>query len=243
MVIKFTSTAIDPPVLLYMGVDKFENEKLIRWGWPEDVWFHVDKLSSAHVYVRLPPHITFDTMPESLMIDCAQLVKANSIQGCKMNNIEVVFTPWENLKKTGDMDVGQIGFKDDKRVRKIKVEKKNNDILNRLNKTKVTEDIDYQAEREQRDAKERQKQRQKQKEMKEIEKLDKEAKERENRIRSYEDVFTEENLREANERGNDSDDFICFIEPSFIQQSLLLISLLCCELLAIFKQYYFILSS
>lgn len=31
------------------------DEELIKWGWPEDVWFHVDKLSSAHVYLRLNP--------------------------------------------------------------------------------------------------------------------------------------------------------------------------------------------
>jgi hypothetical protein len=31
------------------------DEDLIKWGWPEDVWFHVDKLSSAHVYLRLRP--------------------------------------------------------------------------------------------------------------------------------------------------------------------------------------------
>lgn len=31
----------------------FLDEDLIRWGWPEDVWFHVDKYSSAHVYLRL----------------------------------------------------------------------------------------------------------------------------------------------------------------------------------------------
>ena len=27
-----------------------------------------------------------------------------------MNNIEVVYTMWANLKKTGGMDVGQVGF-------------------------------------------------------------------------------------------------------------------------------------
>lgn len=32
---------------------KFIDEELIKWGWPEDVWFHVDKHSSAHVYLRL----------------------------------------------------------------------------------------------------------------------------------------------------------------------------------------------
>ena len=31
------------------------DEELIKWGWPEDVWFHVDKVSSAHVYLRLHP--------------------------------------------------------------------------------------------------------------------------------------------------------------------------------------------
>lgn len=33
-----------------------------------------------------------------------------------MNNINVVYTPWANLKKTGDMDVGQIGFHRQKEV-------------------------------------------------------------------------------------------------------------------------------
>ena len=25
----------------YAGKDKYENEDLIKWGWPKDVWFHV----------------------------------------------------------------------------------------------------------------------------------------------------------------------------------------------------------
>lgn len=32
---------------------KIPDEELIKWGFPEDVWFHVDKMSSAHVYLRL----------------------------------------------------------------------------------------------------------------------------------------------------------------------------------------------
>lgn len=39
--------------MMYMGKDKYENEDLIRYGVPEDVWFHVDNLSSAHVYLRM----------------------------------------------------------------------------------------------------------------------------------------------------------------------------------------------
>lgn len=72
MVYYFESNVVQPPVTLFMGIDKYESkctvlfcelscfdyglfvdEDLIKWGWPEDVWFHVDKVSSAHVYLRL----------------------------------------------------------------------------------------------------------------------------------------------------------------------------------------------
>ena len=115
-------------------------------------------MSSAHVYVRLNKGQTMDDMSEGLLEDCAQLVKANSIQGWtnyrdniisqilalsflvrmwniiqaivwhmwwflhfgagnKVNNIDVVYTPWYNLKKTPSMDVGQVGFHNPKLVR------------------------------------------------------------------------------------------------------------------------------
>ncbi|XP_011901038.1 coiled-coil domain-containing protein 25 isoform X6 [Macaca nemestrina] len=88
-------------------------------------------------------------------MDCAHLVKANSIQGCKMNNVNVVYTPWSNLKKTADMDVGQIGFHRQKDVKIVTVEKKVNEILNRLEKTKVERFPDLAAEKECRDREER----------------------------------------------------------------------------------------
>uniref|UniRef100_A0A3B4X694 Coiled-coil domain-containing protein 25 n=1 Tax=Seriola lalandi dorsalis TaxID=1841481 RepID=A0A3B4X694_SERLL len=98
--------------------------------------------------------VDYDIPPE-VLIDCAQLVKNNSIQGCKMNNINVVYTPWANLKKTGDMDVGQIGFHRQKEVKIVAVEKKINEIVNRLEKTKVERLPDLAAEKESRDREER----------------------------------------------------------------------------------------
>lgn len=56
-----------------------------------------------------------------------------------MNDVDVVYTMWSNLKKTQDMEVGQIGFHNEKEVRKIKVVKRINEIVNRLNKTKRAE--------------------------------------------------------------------------------------------------------
>ncbi|PPR90974.1 hypothetical protein GOBAR_AA29706 [Gossypium barbadense] len=122
---------------IFMGLDKYENEELIKYGFPEDIWFHVDKMSSAHVYLRLQKGQTIDDISEGLLEDCAQLVKANSIQGNKVNNIDVVYTPWSNLKKTSSMDVGQVGFHNSKMVRTLRVEKRINEIVNRLNRTKV----------------------------------------------------------------------------------------------------------
>lgn len=53
-----------------------------------------------------------------------------------MNDVDVVYTMWANLKKTPAMDVGQVGFHKDTEVRKIRVAKRINEIVNRLEKTK-----------------------------------------------------------------------------------------------------------
>ncbi|KAG8980279.1 Coiled-coil domain-containing protein 25 [Tulasnella sp. JGI-2019a] len=131
-----------------MGRDKVENEDLIKYGTTSDIWFHVDKLSSAHVYLRLTPGIeSWEKIPQALLVDCAQLVKANSIEGNKKDNITVIYTPWNNLKKTGDMAVGQVSFHNDKTVKRIHVAQRENAIVNRLNKTKVERDPDFEQER------------------------------------------------------------------------------------------------
>ena len=120
---------------IYMGKDKYENEDLIKYGLPEDVWFHVDDLSSAHVYLRLKPGMTLDDIPDDVLLDCASLVKANSIQGCKKHSVYIMYTRWKNLRKTNDMVDGQVGFHRPDNVRRIEIEK-NNSIVNALNKTK-----------------------------------------------------------------------------------------------------------
>ncbi|KAJ7258756.1 cytoplasmic protein [Mycena haematopus] len=149
MVLFFISTVVNPSITLYMGRDKVENEDLIKYAYPGDVWFHVDKLSSAHVYLRLPEDgsMTWDAIPEALLNDCAQLVKANSIEGNKKDNLTVIYTPADNLKKTGDMAVGQVSFHSDKKVKRVHVPKRENVIVNRLNKTKSERVVDHEQER------------------------------------------------------------------------------------------------
>jgi predicted ribosome quality control (RQC) complex YloA/Tae2 family protein len=57
------------------------DEDLIKYGLEEDVWFHADKLSSAHIYLRMKEGETWENISEEVLIDCAQLTKANSIEG------------------------------------------------------------------------------------------------------------------------------------------------------------------
>ncbi|RYG70089.1 DUF814 domain-containing protein [archaeon] len=86
MVFFFTSSE---GYTIYMGIDKYENEDLIKFGLPEDLWFHVDDMSSAHVYLRLNKNQMLESVSEQTIEECAQLVKANSIEGCKMSEVYV----------------------------------------------------------------------------------------------------------------------------------------------------------
>ncbi|CAN1346858.1 Coiled-coil domain-containing protein 25 [Linum perenne] len=192
---------------IFMGLDKYENEELIKYGFPEDIWhlgqflfvviftflgfslfdlltfalkvktlihwagyrFHVDKMSSAHVYVRLH-------------------------KGNKVNNIDVVYTPWSNLKKTTSMDVGQVGFHNSKMVRTVRVEKRINEIVNRLNKTKVERTPDLRAEREAVNAAERAERKLHLREKKRREEMDKLEKDRQQEMRSYKGLMVAEKM-------------------------------------------------
>ncbi|KXJ13217.1 coiled-coil domain-containing protein 25 [Exaiptasia diaphana] len=212
MVFYFTShdVSVTPPekYTIYMGLDKFENEDLIKWGFPEDVWFHVDKLSSAHVYIRMPKGKTIDEIPEEVLTDCAQLVKANSIQGNKMNNISVVYTPWANLKKTADMDVGQVGFHSDKEVKTTKVEKRKNEIINRLNKTKQELFPDLREQREERDREDREVAKEHMREQRKKEKEEEKRRKEEAALRDYSTLLTEDKMKSNRECISDEDDFM-----------------------------------
>eukprot|EP00927_Polykrikos_kofoidii_P085740 TRINITY_DN9403_c0_g1_i3.p1 TRINITY_DN9403_c0_g1~~TRINITY_DN9403_c0_g1_i3.p1 ORF type:complete len:233 (+),score=64.70 TRINITY_DN9403_c0_g1_i3:57-755(+) len=163
----------DPQYIVYMGRDKFENDELIKNGWPEDIWFHVDDYSSAHVYLRLPPG-TVDlfnvkdkdeakqrlvdavaSVPETILMEMAQLTKANSIEGCKLAEVDVVYTPFLNLRKEERMDTGQVGFKDESFRKVLKKVPKDKEIIKNLEKTRVERKVDLAQAKQDRDLEER----------------------------------------------------------------------------------------
>jgi predicted ribosome quality control (RQC) complex YloA/Tae2 family protein len=192
-----------------MGRDKYENEELIRWGWPEDIWFHVDDHSSAHVYVRMPKGKGMDDLTDEMIEECCQLTKQNSIAGCKLNNVKIVFTPWSNLHKTNGMEAGQVGFHSEKLRRYFTVDRKNTTILNRLEKTKVEKDnVDFRTEREQRDAEVRRLERVAEKDKKDEERKLEEERKRLSDLKHYAALNDETLMTHTNANPGNEDDFM-----------------------------------
>lgn len=207
MVYYFTSNTVSPAAFIYVGKDKVENEELIKYGLDEDVWFHVDNLSSAHIYLRLDEEESWESIPKPLLEDCAQLTKANSIEGNKKDNITVIYTPWSNLKKDGSMATGQVGFKDQRKVKKIHVPQRENPIVNRLNKTKVEKFLDLRQEKENRQKELRRRDKAAQlARQKEEAKVAKERKEKAwQRDHAYDDLLSEDAVASSSNQDRDPD--------------------------------------
>jgi len=212
MVFHFEPRGFQPETgafLIYMGRDKHENEDLIAWGLPTDVWFHVEDLSSAHVYLRLPEGLTLDEIPTETLEDCIQLVKVNSIQGCKKHSVRIVYTPWSNLQKTADMVVGAVGFHSLADVRHVNCSK-TNEIVNRLNRTKKEVTVDLQAQREEYDAKIRAQKKAAVVQQKKEDKIKKDEQKRQAEMKSYSTLMQEENMissKKLSEKYTNVDDY------------------------------------
>jgi hypothetical protein len=190
---------------IYMGADKYENEDLIKYGIPEDLWFHVDDLSSAHVYLRLRKNQLLDDVSEATIMECAQLVKANSIEGCKLKECHVVYTRWRNLKKTAAMEVGQVSYHDPSKVKRLKVEK-DNAIVNRINRTKEEKFPDLAALQEARAKEFRAEQKAVKQSQEQALKQARREREEQAQLRSYASVMVEDKMKSNADMPASADD-------------------------------------
>lgn len=148
---------------LFFGENSHENDTLLAYSHPEDVWFHVDNLSSAHVYVRMPIlpieervagiTVKVPELPSEIVQEACQLVKANSIEGCKRVSVMVIYTPASNLVKERAAKSGEVRIVDQSKVVHIEVhtDKK---LVKQLMKTKEPRFIEFQADLSQRKAQE-----------------------------------------------------------------------------------------
>lgn len=116
-----------------------------------------------------------------------------------MNNITIVYTPWSNLKKTQGMDVGQVGFHNNKLVRKFKIDKRKNDIVNRLTKTKTEANPDLAAMKAQREKADRDKAKAEKKDLKKKEEEEVIRTREEAELKSYSSLMQEDKMKSNKE--------------------------------------------
>lgn len=154
-------------------------------------------------------------IPKDTLEDACQLVKANSIQGNKTSNLAIVYTPASNLRKSADMAVGQVGFHNDKLVKKAQVARRLNEIVNRLNKTQEERFPDLAAERAAWEKEQAGKRKAEATVQRRTEKEEKEEQKRQQDMLDYKHIMREEamvtagELREKYEKAEDyEDDFM-----------------------------------
>ena len=186
-----------------MGKDKYENEELLKYGFPEDVWFHVDDLSSAHVYLRRPYGQSIEDINPEVIAEMCQLVKNNSIEGSKAPKCDIIYTEFANLKKTSTMDIGTVTFHDLKVVKKVKHVERDRDIVKRIEKTKSERYPDLQKMREDRDLEEKNRRRKEAKDKAAKEREDKRIKEEEEERSSYRSFMNHKELSTSNKKQGD----------------------------------------
>lgn len=187
--------------------------------------FHADNLSSAHLYLRLKENETWDNIPDDLLEDCAQLTKANSIEGRetvprriqipanisalgnKKDNVTIIYTPWSNLLKSASMATGQVSFRNPKLTRKVLVPARQNHIVNRLNKTRVEKFPDLMAEKEEVLKAKRKAERKLRDEKRAEEKREKRerAELKWQKEHAYDDMMNEENIQQSSNQNRDED--------------------------------------
>lgn len=102
----------------------------------------------------------------------------------------------------------QVSFHRDKDVRKIRVEKRINETVNRLNKTKTESHPDFRAEREKRDSDEREDKKSVMRTKREQEKEAERKRKEESELRSYSSLMASDKMTSNHDDGNDSDDFM-----------------------------------
>merc|ERR1719491_426727 len=132
-----------------------------------------------------------NSVPQKVIDEMCQLTKANSIEGCKLAQCDIVYTPFLNLKKEERMDTGQVGFKKECFRKLIRNVKKDKEVIKIMEKTRVVREADLRAEQEQRNDEERQRRKKFRAEEKAKQKEEDKKKAEEKEAKSYESLERE----------------------------------------------------
>jgi len=97
----------DESFQIFTGIDAKENDLLARWGWEEDILFHVGGMPGGHIYLRTNEVINkkqfkkirklsdFESLmdiPTNVIEECLQITKQYSSRGRKEKAVQIHIT-------------------------------------------------------------------------------------------------------------------------------------------------------
>ena len=157
----------DEQFKIFTGIDAKENDLLARWGWEEDILFHVGNLPGGHVYLRTNQVINkklfkkirklsdFESMmgiPANVIEECLQITKQYSSRGRKEKVAQIHITPWLNVKKMDGDNPGTVLFTDHSLVKTLRASTDKN-VVEMLQETRIKRKMKEDDFRRERDAK------------------------------------------------------------------------------------------
>jgi predicted ribosome quality control (RQC) complex YloA/Tae2 family protein len=83
----------------YIGTSAEDNFNVISRGEPNDLWFHVNGVSSCHVVMKLDNMVDKKTT-RTLIKKGALLCKQHTRKLASQKNVEIVYTQIKNITKT-----------------------------------------------------------------------------------------------------------------------------------------------
>jgi len=113
MIIEKISVNIDDNIKdlnVYIGENAQDNWDIITRSKQNDIWFHLDGLSSPHVILEVAD---LKTIPKQILIKCCNLCKEYS-KYKTLNKINVIYTEVKNISKSGT--VGTVITKKTKKI-------------------------------------------------------------------------------------------------------------------------------
>jgi predicted ribosome quality control (RQC) complex YloA/Tae2 family protein len=91
--------AIAEPVLFYIGQSQDENHSLLDLAKPEDFWFHLGSISSAHVIGVVPKGIPRKQL-SYIVKRGALLCKQHTAKVASKSHVAVIYTRVRHVTKT-----------------------------------------------------------------------------------------------------------------------------------------------
>ncbi|MFY7729308.1 MAG: NFACT RNA binding domain-containing protein [Flavobacterium sp.] len=87
-------------ITFYIGRNQNENDQVIDMGAPDDLWFHVNEVSSCHVVASIPEDIVTSKEHRYIIKAGAMLCKKYTHKTRSEPDVDIVYTKLKYVTKT-----------------------------------------------------------------------------------------------------------------------------------------------